>query len=442
MQQKTKKWLSLVLAVLLVSACFTGTLLVRAAQDVAIDETHFPDAGFRQIVAEKCDKNGDGILSDSERSSITRMMLPAWQEDVLGEGTPIVSLEGIQYFYNLQNLYCADIGLTSLDVSALSKLTQLTCMDNALGTLDLSKNTALTQINCAADQLTELKLPAGVQRLLCENNALTALDLSGCTALAYLKCANNQLATLNLGANTALSTLIVSNNHLPSLDLRANTALTTVTLGQQTITVNATQQDNVFYAPVGGLTADGVVYQDTEKYENGNFVTADYALMQNGFTYEYVTGSDLAGAMTVDVTVVKDFYQVRFYGDETKNVLLSAVAVNSGQTAVAPTDFALPQCKALAGWSDTLENITADKEVYALYTDDHHYAVTAFSTDGVATISCTGGCGVDTRTVTFLDCLNAKTGSDRYEQLLDVNGDGIINARDYVLLDRQFNAAK
>ena len=142
MQQKTKKWLSLVLAVLLVSACFTGTLLVRAAQDVAIDETHFPDAGFRQIVAEKCDKNGDGILSDSERSSITRMMLPAWQEDVLGEGTPIVSLEGIQYFYNLQNLYCADIGLTSLDVSALSKLTQLTCMDNALGTLDLSKNTA------------------------------------------------------------------------------------------------------------------------------------------------------------------------------------------------------------------------------------------------------------------------------------------------------------
>ena len=44
----------------------------------------------------------------------------------------------------------------------------------------------------------------------------------------------------------------------------------------------------------------------------------------------------------------------------------------------------------------------------------------------MATISCTGGCGVDTRTVTFLDCLNAKTGSDRYEQLLDVNGDGII----------------
>ena len=41
-------------------------------------------------------------------------------------------------------------------------------------------------------------------------------------------------------------------------------------LGQQTITVNATQQDNVFYAPVGGLAADGVVYQDTEKYENGN----------------------------------------------------------------------------------------------------------------------------------------------------------------------------
>ncbi len=442
MQQKTKKWLSLVLTVLLVSACFTGTLLVRAAEDVAIDESHFPDAGFRQIVAEKCDKDGDGILSDSERSSITRMMLPAWQEEVLGEDTSITSLEGIQYFYNLQNLYCADIGLTSLDVSALSKLTQLTCMDNALGTLDLSKNTALTQINCAADQLTELKLPASVQRLLCENNALTTLDLSGCTALTYFKCANNQLTALDLSANTALTTLIVSNNHLSKLDLSANTALATVTLGQQTITVNATQQDGVFYVPVDGLSADSVVYQDTEKYENGNFVTADYDLMQNGFSYEYATGSDLAGAITVNVTVMKDFYQVRFYGDETKNVLLATVTVNGGQAAAAPTDFDLPQCKAVSGWSDSLENITADKEVYALYTDDHHYAVTAFSTDGVATISCTGGCGVDTRTVTFLDCLNAKTGSDRYEQLLDVNGDGIINARDYVLLDRQFNAAK
>ena len=51
MQQKTKKWLSLVLAVLLVSACFTGTLLVRAAQDVAIDETHFPATVFSLILS-------------------------------------------------------------------------------------------------------------------------------------------------------------------------------------------------------------------------------------------------------------------------------------------------------------------------------------------------------------------------------------------------------
>lgn len=78
--------------------------------------------------------------------------------------------------------------------------------------------------------------------------------------------------------------------------------------------MNATQQDNVFYAPVDGLAADGVVYQDTEKYENGNFVTTDYALMQNGFTYEYATGSDLVSAMTVDVTVVKDFIRCALWG--------------------------------------------------------------------------------------------------------------------------------
>lgn len=442
MQQKTKKWISLLLTVLLVSTCFTGTLLVRAAEEVPIDEAHFPDDGFRRIVTVKCDTDNSGGLSDAERSSIKRMMLPAWQEEVLGENTPIASIEGIGYFYNLQNLYCADIGLTSLDVSALSNLTQLTCMDNALGTLNLSRNTALTYINCAADQLTELKLPAGVQRLLCENNALTQLDLSGCTELNYLKCANNQLTALDVSRNTALATLIVSNNALPSLDLSANAALTTVTLGQQSLTANATFAGNLFYVPVPDLDGQRLVYQATDKYEDGSFVTADYSLMQNGFAYEYATGSDVAGALEVSVAVKKNFYQVRFYGDETKTTLLAAVAVNLGGTAAAPTDIPLPQCKALAGWSDSLENITADKDVYALYTDSHSYAVTGFDTNGVAVIACTGDCGAPARTVTFLEHLNAKTGSDRYEPLLDVNGDGVINARDYVLLDLRFNAAQ
>lgn len=440
MQKRTKKLVGVLLALLMISGCFTGVISAYAEESVPIDAAHFPDEGWRQIVAEYYDKDDNNELSPEERS-VTTMSITGMKETLLGEDVPVKSIEGIEYFTDLETLRCGGIGLTTLDVSKLTNLVHLTCQGNELKELIVRYNVMLQELNCADNNLSELSLTYNInlERLLCENNDITSLDTSTLSHLVYLKCSNNNISSLNLASNSQLQTLICSNNHISALDLSANTQLAETTasaIGNQTITAQATQSNNTFYVAVP-LAADRIVYTNMESYSDGQFVTTDYSRMLDGFVYDYSTGNSNSEPIDVTVTCEKNFYQVRFYTDESKTTLIAANAVNSGETVQAP-DYNPGACIYVEGWSDSLENITADKDVYAICKEKHHYAVTAFSDDNVATISCTGGCGYS-RTVRFLDCLNAKTGSENYEPLLDVNSDGYINGRDYVLLLREFN---
>lgn len=440
MQKRTKKLLGVLLALLIVSGCFTGALSALAEESVPIDAAHFPDEGWRKIVSQYYDKDHSEDLSPEELS-VTTMSITGMKEELLGEDVPVKSIEGIEYFTKLKTLRCGGIGLTSLDVSKLTDLVNLTCMGNELKELTVRYNVMLEELNCADNNLSELVLTYNInlQRLLCENNSISSLDTSTLSHLTYLKCSDNDITALNLVGNTQLQTLICSNNHISALDLSANTQLVETTasaIGSQTITASATQENNTFYVAVP-LEEGRIVYNNMDSYSNGRFVTTNYDRMLNGFVYDYSTGNANTEPIDVTVTCQKDFYQVRFYTDESKSTLISAVAVNTGGNVQAP-DYSPGPCIYVESWSDSLENITADKDVYPICREEHHYAVTAFSDDDVATISCTGGCGYS-RTVRFLDCLNAKAGSENYEELLDVNSDGYINGRDYVLLLRQFN---
>lgn len=111
----------------------------RAAEDIAVDETHFPDPNFRTYVAEKIDTNADGVLSANEVEAATCV-------DVSGKG--IASLAGIEYLSGTQTLVCSDNRLTELDVRGNSSLVTLYCSGNQLVALDLSQNTKLETLDC------------------------------------------------------------------------------------------------------------------------------------------------------------------------------------------------------------------------------------------------------------------------------------------------------
>ena len=98
-----------------------------AAQDssvfIAINETNFPDALFRDYIAENADMDADGQLSELEVSGVTGI-------DVSGMG--IRDLRGIEYFTELESLDCSGNELTSLDLSANAKLQSLNAENNRL----------------------------------------------------------------------------------------------------------------------------------------------------------------------------------------------------------------------------------------------------------------------------------------------------------------------
>ena len=197
---------------------FTANAAEVAAEGVKINESYFPDAKFRQYIADNFDKDGDGVLSAEEITAVTEI-------DVHNKG--ISDLTGIEYFENLECLDCSLNKLTTLDLNNNTALIELNCYYNQLTSLDVSSNTALIVLYCELNQLTSLDVSSNTALLYlsCHSNQLTSLDISSNTALIDLECGENRLTSLDVSNNTALTKLGCSDNQLTSLDVSNNTAL-------------------------------------------------------------------------------------------------------------------------------------------------------------------------------------------------------------------------
>lgn len=192
--------------------------VAKAAGEVAINETNFPDETFRNYVKNNFDKDSNNELSEEEIADA---------KEISVEECGITSLTGIEHFTALTTLDCDKNQLTDLDLSKNTALTELYCYYNQLTALDLSRNTALTDLDCHENRLTSLDLSnnTDLYNLYCSYNQITSLDLSKNTALVALFCYSTQLTSLDLSKNTALKSLICFCNQLTSLDLTKNTDL-------------------------------------------------------------------------------------------------------------------------------------------------------------------------------------------------------------------------
>ena len=137
---------------------------------------YIPDANFKAYLVKEFDTDGDNEISYKEALKIYTINCYMMN---------ISSLQGIEYFTNLDNLICYDNPLTSIDVSQNRKLYVLHCANNQLTSIDVSEN-------------------AELRALTCFNNQLTNIDVSKNTNLNYLGCFDNQLTILDLRNNTYL----------------------------------------------------------------------------------------------------------------------------------------------------------------------------------------------------------------------------------------------
>lgn len=105
--------------------------MARAAEDIAINETNFPDEKFRNYVLNKIDKDKNSILSNAEIKNAKEMHI---------SGKNISDLKGIEYFTNLTALYCQYNRLKSINLANCPSLHFLECYFNKLNELKLNIN--------------------------------------------------------------------------------------------------------------------------------------------------------------------------------------------------------------------------------------------------------------------------------------------------------------
>ncbi|MBO4580217.1 MAG: S-layer homology domain-containing protein [Clostridiales bacterium] len=187
-------------------------------QIVKIDETNFPDFNFRYIKVNSFDNDGDGYLSRSEIRTITTLDI---------DYRYYASLKGIEYFTELEELSCANNGLTELDLSKNTKLVKLDCSNNSLEKLDVSKNKMLKELECGNNPIKDLDLRnnADLELLEVSEAKLTKLDLSKNTKLEALLCYSNQLTALDISNNRDLECVACFGNKISKLDIINNPTL-------------------------------------------------------------------------------------------------------------------------------------------------------------------------------------------------------------------------
>ena len=102
---------------------------VLAGAGIDINSSNFPDLEFRNFVEYYYDVDEDGLLSYNERANV--VMIDVYDSN-------IGSLEGIEYFFNLTDLYAQANNITSVDLSENSKLRIVSIYDNPLSSIDVS----------------------------------------------------------------------------------------------------------------------------------------------------------------------------------------------------------------------------------------------------------------------------------------------------------------
>lgn len=222
-------------------------------------KTYFPDANFSQILVSRYGLTEiGGEIDPTSPENVKRI---AKITDLSLGSSRISSLSGIEYFENLTILSCVSNELTTLDLSANSKLTHLYCSENQLRNLDLSENKELIELCCQENNLRTLDLSAKpkLTHLYCHENRLTALDLSASMELTELYCQENQLATLDLPASKNLREFYCYSNRLTTLDLSASQELIRVQCYANRLTkLDITMLRNSFIFLCGVHTSDGI----------------------------------------------------------------------------------------------------------------------------------------------------------------------------------------
>lgn len=174
---------------------------------------NFPDINFKKYLVDHFDKDGDGEISLTEALTITKIFC---------RDKKISSIEGIEFFPNLEVLDCAENLIKVIDTSNNLSIRQISCQKNLIESLDISKNLFLKYLNCSHNQTLksiDISQNKFLEFLYCGSCSLSDLDFSQNNQLLTLSCYFNSLERINLLNNCKLIQLRVRRCSLDEIDL-------------------------------------------------------------------------------------------------------------------------------------------------------------------------------------------------------------------------------
>ena len=136
---------------------------------------------------------------------------------------------------NMEWIYCYHCDLRSLDFTKNEKMAYIECSDNPyLGTLDVTKNPALEHLFCANDGLTEIDLTQNsrLTNLSIKDNKLKTLDVTKNHQMKRLDCWQNEdLGNIDVSGMPDLNYLVVAYTNMSEIDVTHNPNLQELSAG-------------------------------------------------------------------------------------------------------------------------------------------------------------------------------------------------------------------
>lgn len=210
---------------------------------------NIPDANFKAKLLSASTSvpyaqnlNGDFFKIDANDNGEIELSEALQTRSLNIQNSFISSIEGIEYFTNLEyidfrNNLITNVALNSLvslntlvlnnnllsvlDLNSLINLKSLSCNNNDIVLLNINNLTLLESLDFSFNQLTNINLNnfPNLKNLNCSNNLLTSLNLSFCPFLIEVRCDNNLLSSINLDGLINLKNLYCSYNQLTNIDI-------------------------------------------------------------------------------------------------------------------------------------------------------------------------------------------------------------------------------
>lgn len=231
-------------------------------EDPAAAIVNIPDAKLKSVLLGMpgVDANKDGNISVGEAKGVHKIVNTFRKDDVVDDKDKIASLEGLQYFENLDTLdlnynKVADASpiyklskmsqlrlggnaLTSIDVSNFKELKDLRIFKNAIKELSLTNNTLLGILDIHETLITELSLD-GFKELttfVATENTLTSLKLADLPKLSGVDLSNGTVKSLEVVNLPKLEKLYALRDKISSIKLENLPVLQFLTLSENEIT--------------------------------------------------------------------------------------------------------------------------------------------------------------------------------------------------------------